>query len=137
MPQRVYPVIQLDSSAAVDEPDAISSPAAQSSPCTSPLEDEDNLSYDLHADFPEDDENDFDFIPSRDRAKRASPQTADEKAQATLDYMRQFLEFPLRKFLETVFTSESGNIKRFSKKFVSEGSYLGIMDIWCQQHLEV
>ena len=29
-------------------------PATQSPPCTSPLEDEDNLSYDLHADFPED-----------------------------------------------------------------------------------
>ena len=62
-------MIQLDSSAAVDEPDAISSPAAQSSPCISPLEDEVNLSYDMHADFQEGDENDFDFIPSRDHAK--------------------------------------------------------------------
>jgi len=44
--------------------------------------------------------------------------------------MRQFSESPLRKVLETVFTSESGNIKQFSKKFVSERSYLGIMDIW-------
>jgi len=107
MPQRVYPVIQLDSSAAVDEPDAISSPAAQSSPCISPLEDEDNLSYGMHVNFPEGDKNDVDFIPSRDRAKPPSPQTVDEKAQATLDFMNQFLEFPLRKFLETVFTSES------------------------------
>jgi len=51
-----------------------------------------------------------------------SPQTTDEKAQATLDFVGQFSEFSLRKFLEAVFISESGNIKSFSKKFVSEGS---------------
>jgi len=43
--------------------------------------------------------------------------------------MYQFLEFPLQKFLERLFTLDSGNVKRFSKKFVSEGSYLGTMEI--------
>jgi len=33
------------------------------------LENHDSLSYDLHGHFSEDDENDFDFIPARDRAK--------------------------------------------------------------------
>jgi len=127
MPQRVYPVIQLDSSAAVDEPDAISS-AAQSSPCISPLEDENNLSYDMHADFPEGDKNDFDLIPSRDRAKRASPQTVDEKAQATLDFMHQFLEFPLRKFLETVFTYQKVAISNTFQRNLS--LKVPILELW-------
>jgi len=73
MPQRVYPVIQLDPSAAVDKPESVPLPPSLHHACTSPVEDEDNLSYDLHAYFLEDQENDFDFIPSRDRAKRASP----------------------------------------------------------------
>ncbi|KAJ6465270.1 hypothetical protein C8R45DRAFT_1173671 [Mycena sanguinolenta] len=75
--------------------------------------------------FPSDDNDDKDYDPTNIRAER---KTNTEKTLEILGFMKgHFKRFSLRLFLETLFTSDNGSIKNWTKIYFQDGGAVHLM----------
>ncbi|KAF8964881.1 hypothetical protein BDZ97DRAFT_1659640, partial [Flammula alnicola] len=78
--------------------------------------------------------NQENLCPNPPASQRQPRRSDTEKAKDVLRYMADKCSyFSLRQFLETVFTSQDGDIQRSANTFLTSGRACGVMDEWAKK----
>ncbi len=134
-PDRFMDIDALD----FNDTSSLSPPSSQGTPSITPA-----ILYDDSLMLPSDDyENDPTFKPdisgeAEESQRRRPPMTDAQKVCAVLEYMKSFSRLSLRKFLETLFTTDDPTLRSYTGIFLSDGGGEWLMKtMWDRgQHLQ-
>ncbi|KAF5318227.1 hypothetical protein D9611_014741 [Ephemerocybe angulata] len=94
----------------------------------------DGLPFASLPEYPEDVSDDEEYIePGSERARRAG-MSPEEKARLMLETLAEIPHFSLSTFLRTLFMSNSGDITKYTNRFLSEDSHISLMSVWLKEN---